>query len=532
MRRLFLFLVFIQLNVIQGQGPRSYLTRSEADTTVEGFQSNVIVEIRTQGDSVVWFGTGRGLSMMRDSVNVISFPNSATVPAGQTGKALPEGGVSAVGVSGNDTLLTAIATTIDNETAGGGLALSVNSNSLIADNVTWYYFDQPKDSSGDSTIIWGGAELRALPVTVLQNNVTYDIAIGDRYYWIASWAGGLRRLNRSDVTKGWKRIPLPDDNQSEFLCGEQVENYQLNPRDPPQGNHNHKVFSVMAYGDTIWAGTANGINRGIIDASGCIDWKHYSFPLQSMSGNWVIGMAKQEWNGRRTIWAVTRAADQAGEESGVSYSHDDGETWNTATLLKGEYGYNIFALDSLVYVGTRNGLWRTVDGQSFANYRPAIDKVRNDQVIDDDVYAVVHDNRDYYKKSFGEALWIGTGDGIARSRLPSSNSDVWRIYRSIQSSNTPYAYPNPFSPTLHNRMKGDGYVRFNYSVKKSSLIRLTILSFAMEAVRTIDYTRGEGHGALKWDGRDDDGNLVANGTYFCNLFYDDASHWVKLVVVK
>ncbi len=371
-------------------------------------------------------------------------------------------------------------------------------------------------------------DLRALPVTVLQNNVTYDIAIGDRYYWIASWAGGLRRLNRNDITKGWKRVPLPDDNQRQFLCGEQVENYQLNPRDPPQGNHNHKVFSVMAYGDTVWAGTANGINRRIIDASGCIDWKHYSFPLESMSGNWVIGMAKQEWNGRRTIWAVTRAADQAEEESGVSYSHDDGETWHTASLLRGEYGYNIFAMDSLVYVATRNGLWRTTDGHGFANYRPAVDKARSDQVIDDDVYAVVHDRRAYY----GDALWIGTADGMARSRLPSSNSAVWRIYRSIQSSNTPYAYPNPFSPTVHNRMDGDGHVRFYYSAKKSSLIRLTILSFAMETVRTIDFTRGEGQGTLKWDGRDDDGFLVANGTYFCNLFYDDASHWVKLVVVK
>ena len=54
----------------------------------------------------------------------------------------------------------------------------------------------------------------------------------------------------------------------------------------------------------------------------------------------------------------------------------------------------------------------------------------------------------------------------------------------------------------------------------------------MEEVRAIDFTRGEGQGAHKWDGRDEAGNLVANGTYFCNLFYDDIPHWVKLVVVK
>ena len=54
----------------------------------------------------------------------------------------------------------------------------------------------------------------------------------------------------------------------------------------------------------------------------------------------------------------------------------------------------------------------------------------------------------------------------------------------------------------------------------------------METVRTIDFRRGSGEGTLKWDGRDDSGDLVANGTYFCNIFYDDASHWVKLVVIK
>jgi ligand-binding sensor domain-containing protein len=284
----------------------------------------------------------------------------------------------------------------------------------------------------------------------------------------------------------------------------------------------------MTYGDTVWVGTANGINRGILDDSGCLDWKHYSFPVSSMSGNWVIAIEKQEWKGQRTIWAVTRAADQAGEENGISFTQNDGETWQTVSLLKGEYGYNIFAVDSLVYIATRNGLWRTQDGQSFALYRPAIDKARSDEIIDNDVYAVLHDKRPFYD----DALWIGTGDGLARSHTPSSNESIWQIYRSNVSSNTPYAYPNPFSPTLHNQLDGDGYVRFDYKVKKSNLIKLIVLSFAMEEVRAIDFTRGEGQGALKWDGRDEAGNLVANGTYFCNLFYDDTSHWVKVVVVK
>ena len=512
---------------LQAQIPSSFLAQAKGDTILSGFQSNVIVEILMQGDSTLWFGTGRGLSVMRDSTLVNTFESSENFEPGQPGKIIPKGGVSAIGVKGKDTVLVATAKTVEGETAGGGLALSFNANNPN-NQVSWNYFNQPTDSNEDSTISWGGVSLRALPVTVIQNNVTYDIAIGKRYYWMATWAGGLRRLNRNDITTGWKRVPLPEDNQTQLFCGEPLDNYQLNPRDPPEGNHNHKVFSVMTYGDTVWVGTANGVNRGIIDDSGCVDWEHYSFPLESISGNWVVSLAQQKWNGQRIIWAVTRAADEAGEESGLSYTNDNGQTWQTIPVLKGQYGYNIFSVDSLVYFSSRSGLWRTEDGQNFAHYSPAIDKVRNDQVIDNDVYTAVHDRRPYYN----DALWIGTGDGMARSRIPSSDSSIWRIYRTNISSNTVYAYPNPFSPTMHNLLDGDGYVRFYYRAKKSKLIRLTILSFAMETVRTIDFRRGSGEGTLKWDGRDDSGDLVANGTYFCNIFYDDASHWVKLVVIK
>ena len=53
-------------------------------------------------------------------------------------------------------------------------------------------------------------------------------------------------------------------------------------------------------------GTANGINRGILGDNGCVNWRHYFHPDDNLSGNWVLSIAKQEINGKRTIWAVTR----------------------------------------------------------------------------------------------------------------------------------------------------------------------------------------------------------------------------------
>ena len=538
---------FVMIGSIWAQVvPRTFLVRADNDTA--GFQSNVVVEIIDQGKKTIWFGTGKGLSFIEvSSGEEEAGEEEEPEPHTFANENLPDDGISAIGVIDDDTVLVAGATKIDKETAGGGLALSIESDKLSS--ATWTYFEQPTDNADEDSVVWGDVTLKALPVTVTQNNVTYDISIGKDYYWIASWAGGLRRIKKENL-KGseaeWERVPLPLDTQNDFICGDPdssyvlddegnignpgFPDYELNPRDPPLGNHNHKAFSVITYNDTIWVGTANGINRGIMDASSdCVDWKHYSFPTSSMSGNWVIAIEKQEWEGRRTIWAVTRAADQAGEQNGISYTKNDGETWQTVSLLKGEYGYNIFSIDGLVYIATRSGLWRTHDGQSFALYRPAMDE-KNDQIIDNDVYAILHDTRKSYVED--EALWIGTGDGLARTYTPNSNTSNWKIYRSNVTSNTAYAYPNPFSPTFHNRLDGDGYVRFRISKWKGTDITLIILNFAMEEVRTINYTNNEGKGALKWDGRDESGTLVANGTYFCNLHYDDASHWVKLVIVK
>lgn len=541
-----LFSIFLAFGVIRGQMPElsfeSYprlfsLSRTTAgDSTEPGLQSNVIVEIRTQGDSLVWLGTGVGLSVLQDSLSVRTYLTSAELRGGQISTELPEGGVSAIGVAGEDTLLVAVATTVKDESTGqnistgAGLALSFNSDDTST--VNWLHFSQPVDSSQDSTLTWGGVSLKALPVTVPQQNVTYDIAVSHDYFWITSWAGGLRRLNRSNVSSGWERVPLPQDDRMEMVCGEEIPDYELNPNDPPFGHHNHKGFSVLAYGDTVWVGTANGINRGIVDRSGCVDWEHYSYPLAGITGNWVVGLAKQEWRGERRIWAVTLASDQSGEENGVSYTPDDGLTWYPVSALSGERGYNIFVLDSLVYVATESGLWKSEDGVTYALFRPAIDAVNSEQILDNDVYSVVHDIRDYWQgpDALG-VLFIGTADGLAKSPDPGTDDSIWRIYRTYVASGQAYAYPNPFSPTVHNIMDGEGHVRFFYRSRRPE-VELTIYNFAMEPVRSIEYTRGTGEGALTWNGKDEQGRVVANGTYFCNLFHDEENHWVKLVVFK
>ena len=120
------------------------------------------------------------------------------------------------------------------------------------------------------------------------------------------------------------------DSDSSLICGVvDLETYELNPNDPVNGgNHNHKGFSVYVDDNTVWTGTANGINKGIIEED-CINWEHhYTSTWNNISGNWVIGFTNQKLeNGTDRIWAITWAGEGNNENNALSYTDDGGETW-------------------------------------------------------------------------------------------------------------------------------------------------------------------------------------------------------------
>ena len=566
-----IFLVNIHSLPAQKLVPADFSFRSliadstDSLTSSNNMRSNIVTEIILATDSTVWLGTGLGVSVIRDSLTVETLPSSTELTEGSQDTLLPEGGISAMAASGQGrVMLIAVAGSENDIPVGKGIAYTTNATDSV---IGWEYFKQPIDRQAANppldTAQWSGEGgvlyFSALPITVPQANVTYDIAFSDEFAWIASWAGGLRRYKFLDNI--WQRVPLPMDDQFELItCAAinsngdstyiEVRNksivtvpphkmfvlrdYYLNPRDPIDGgNHNHKAFSVLVYGDTIWVGTANGINRGIIDASAdyCIDWEHYSYPTHGLSGNFVVGLALQMHKGKRTIWAATVNADDATEKRGVSYTTNDGLSWNTALL--GERVYNITAHDSLVFAATANGLWKTEDGINWARYKPAQQHIPNstDEILANEVYSVAFDTGD-------TSIWIGTGDGVAHSY--DLDGENWKIYRAEYDQDEDYAYPNPFSPYTHNVIGGDGYVRFHTNEwSDTPVIDLEVYNFAMEKVFTESFDRRDkSSGALKWSGRDTQGRLVNNGVYFVKLNYPEnqnskpSPHWVKLIVVK
>ena len=562
-RFIFYLIIIFNADFISAQKlfPSDYAFRSIiADSTdsllssTNTMRSNVVTEIILQSDNLVWLGTGLGISIVRDSLTVETLQDTMELTNGAYTNRIPSGGISAMttGDPGGpyEKFMFAAAAGSENDIPiGKGIVFTTDATDST---INWIYYDQPMDDALSDTIPFGDIGFIAvLPVTVPQANVTYDMDLSEEFAWTASWAGGLRRFKFSDQV--WERVPLPMDNQYELTtCKDTsyvrvggkyiLKDYYLNPRDPLDGgNHNHKAFSVLSYGDTIWVGTANGINRGILGSGNCIDWEHYSYPMDNLSGNFVVGLEAQRLNGKRIIWAATVNADDPTEQRGLSYTIDDGLSWNTALL--GERIYNIASFDSLVFAASANGLWKTEDGINWALYNPAHQAIpvpntaiyNIDEVLADEVYSVAFDDRPYYGD---RSIWIGTGDGAAHSYdLDGLN---WKIFRAEYDINEDYAYPNPFSPYTHNVRNDNGYVRFHTNEWPGTfVIDIDIYNFAMEKVYAGSFDkRISSSGALKWDGRDQQGAYVHNGVYFVKLTYPEnqsskpSPHWVKLIVVK
>jgi hypothetical protein len=92
-----------------------------------------------------------------------------------------------------------------------------------------------------------------------------------------------------------------------------------------------------------------------------------------------------------------------------------------------------------------------------------------------------------------------------------------------------YNYPNPMKDETNFIFNLEGYVSEN-------LFKIRIYTISGRLIKEIDYTANPGNNVIRWDGRDNDGDFVANGTYFYKLVSgEDSKSEIKvqkLVVLK
>lgn len=501
----FIVLLLSVANLHPQSNPETFLLKGE-----EGFfqkvsasnpVSNSILDIITIGDTV-WLGTSRGVSVSFDrGENWTNF--FGTEPFG-------EDNISAIGYD-SGILWAATATTV--EAIGGGTVPAGTGLKYTTDNgLTWTAVPQPIDGENDTVEVYGINTIPALPVTVEEQNITFDIAFTPGTVWITSFAGGTRRS--TDMGQTWQRVVIPPDDLDSIHPDSTLE-FCLSPVAGSfcgEGNLNHRAFSVISTdASTLYVGTADGINKSTDNG---ISWEKFNHLNQDepISGNFITALAYNGFN--NTIWAATWKAEGQTEFYAVSFSTDGGESWKT--FLNEERTHNFGFKEAEVIAVSDNGAFRTRNqGNSW---------ILPNSIVDDESRVELTTTVFYSAASEGNEVWLGSDDGLARLQETGFWRGEWKVYfasQPLRDDRETYAYPNPFSPDPRQEP-----LKFKYSTGgKDASVTIRIFDFGMNYVRTVIQNAPRNRTTEGppdfWDGTDDNGNLLPNGVYFYRIDVDD-----------
>ncbi len=517
-RRIPLFVIFICLASTSGNSqllrPSSYALQSKTtSTSFSAPLSNSVTDIIASGDSI-WLGTGKGLSLSTD--RGVTWKNFYGSPE------FGEEDISAITVHGKEIwAATAHTITQDQQSLPVGSGLRYSSDG----GATWKTIPQPLDTNNVDTLFYNSkSTIRALGITTAINNITYDIAVTDSAVWIASFAGMLRKS--TDHGETWQRVIIPPDDLSSISPNDSLV-FDLSPTSGALGlqqNFNHRLFSVVAENDsTIWAGTAGGIN---LTTDGGRSWRKFTHQNETepISGNFVVALYHQQYEGKNILWAATINANDPLERRGVSFTEDYGATWKT-TLLD-EFPHNFTSRDSIIYTVTDDGIFRSSDeGTAWLHAGSIFDAATKQQITAPEFYSAA---------ALDDTLLFGGADGIGVTYDTGNQfGAAWNVLHAFQAVTNPnetYAYPNPFSPN-------NEIVRLHYSTGgKDQPVTIRIFDFGMNLVRTVasDAMRS---GSIEhdeiWDGTNDAHRQVANGPYFYQVIIGNQKPlWGKILVIK
>lgn len=378
---------------------------------------------------------------------------------------------------------------------------------------SWNSIAQPVDKQTDTVISYGINNLRAVPITVTQNNITFDIGFTKDAVWIASFAGGVRKS--TDYGQTWQRVVLPPDYLDHISPADTL-NFCISPvpgKICSEGNLNMEGFSIAVVNDTtLYAGTAGGLNKS---TDGGVSWTKFNHTNQQnpVAGNWITYLDYKKDSG--TLWASSWKAEDPAENFAVNSTTDGGNTWSV--FLPDHKCYNFGFKGNDVIATSDDGVFRSSNsGNSW---------ILPTSIVDKESKTSLQTNTFYDAGSNGNTIWLASQAGLVKfDENGGTWQGDWKIYRaskSLTGNNESYAYPNPFIPRQQT-------VTLKYSTGgKNVPVTIRIFDFGMNYVRTIIQNVSKGGGSVAgsnvlsesdfWDGKDQNGRYVPNGVYFYRI---------------
>ena len=460
---------------------------------------------------------------------------------------LGRGAISALDATGDivwtATLFDTTIAGIGDHQVGNGLSFSVDGGDSWEHIPGSAIFDanKPVFSKGPTTDI---------------DNACFGLSITGSSVWAAFFAGST--VHSPDMGRTWERV-LPDGADEIIYQAEETaaDSLQIMADSLRQVGGSaaeiarvlagadslrnqallHRTFAVIAYEDTVWIGTAGGLTRSF---DGGRTWKSIRARFAANGeprtglprGNWGLAIERQLLpDGSSIIWAGMGTSGE-GEINSISSSRDQGETWEVVgSAMVWDFAF------------TANRIWAAgEDGLLTSSDQGKI----WEQVSVEDAFS-----REQLRGTFiglesaNGVLWAGAENGLGRS---DDEGETWRVIKSpvkplsldsgevigeviapewVDSVST-YAAPNPFAPGR------DEQARIHFSLAQDARVTIQIYDFASRLVRTLieeEPRQGQQNHGENWDGRDRDGDPVANGVYFYRIELDSGQQAFGKVVV-
>lgn len=385
------------------------------------------------------------------------------------------------------------------------------------------------DPTCDITFQYGDKTYFRTRITVREQSPPYSVSFSGNVILSAAWATGL--IRSSDFGDTWEKIILPPfesnalnpDNEYEWTS--EHNNEPINRYDPRQDNNLLGFGLLIDSQNRIWAGTAGGVNiseNALYAPVDSVSWNHIRFEntTDGLLGDWVITIKEDPQTGR--IWMTNWIAAQP-QSQGLVYTDDGGQSFQQ--VLTGERINDMDFKDGYVFAVGDNGLFISSDGG--ANW------VKSPQIKSPNTF--IKSSAQFYSvASTTNRVWLGTEDGLASTGDYGENWEITRVNFPLSGGNAyapnarnvnTYAYPNPFSPSLHE------VVRIKFEVKKRSNVKVRIFDFGMNLVREIeDDVFSPGIYEAIWDGNDGKGRKIATAPYIYVIEMDNSLVTGKILV--